>query len=302
MRVMISRSALTCAALCLVPASMAFGQSTTNSTHRSLSSRAKTTTKMTNADVIALASAGLDDNVILAKIRSAPGTDFDTSVDGLKGLKAGGVSSPVIRYMIDPTSPAATPAAAVSAAASPAPATPAVSDPDNPESVHSPGIYMLAPMRDGHVHLTKLEHISPKQTKTSGTWLSGATYGIAKAHVKVAIDGARAGVETTDTNPVFYAYIPEQADSFNGPAQNIRDFGLIRLDPKASTREVNTATISPWGASSGEDQKAKQGFTSETVKPGVYKMTLLQPLPAGQYAFQTNNYGAFFDFGVLPSQ
>ena len=267
----------------------------THATHRPVAAKS---TKMTNADVISLASAGLGDDVILAKIKAAPSTDFDTSVDGLKALKAGGVSSPVIRYLIDPTAPAvvaAPPAAPV------APAAPAAADPDDPATVHLPGIYMMATAKDGKMHLEKLDHINPKQTKTSGAFLSGMTYGITKAHVKVAIDGAKANVETTDTNPIFYAYIPE-AESFNGAAQNIRDFDLIKLDPKAATREVNTATISPWGSSSGTDDKAKQGFTPEPVKPGIYKMTLLQPLPAGQYAFQTQNYGAFFDFGVIPNK
>ena len=255
--------------------------------------------KMTNADVISLASAGLGDDVILAKIKAAPGTDFDTSIDGLKALKAGGVSSPVIRTMIDPSAPVV--ATAVPAPVEAKPAAPAAPDPDDPTTVHPPGIYMMATAKDGKVHLEKLDHINPKQTKTSGTFLSGVTYGIAKAHIKVAIDGSKANVETTDTNPIFYAYIPE-VESFNGAAQNIRDFDLIKLDPKSTTREVNTATISPWGSSSGTDQKAKQGFTPEPLKPGIYKMTLLQPLPSGQYAFQTQNYGAFFDFGVIPNQ
>jgi hypothetical protein len=45
------------------------------------------------------------------------------------------------------------------------------------------------------------------------------------------------------------------------------------------------------------------------VKPGVYKLTLLKPLPAGEYAFQQSgsvgttqaqqNTGSYFDFGVV---
>lgn len=81
---------------------------------------------MTNDDVIALASAGLPDEVITAKIHSAPSTSFDTSIAGLKALKAGGVSGPVIRYMIDPS---AAPAASVVAAAPAASAPPSLDDP-----------------------------------------------------------------------------------------------------------------------------------------------------------------------------
>jgi hypothetical protein len=178
----------------------------------------------------------------------------------------------------------------------------AASNPDDPTSVHSPGIYILATGNDGKVHLTKLDHIIAKQTKTSGAFLSGMTYGITKAHVKVAIDGSKANVHTQDTNPFFYAYIPEDNNSFGGSSLTIRDFSLIKLDPKTDSREVNTATISPWGMSSGTDQKAKQGFSSELLKPGIYKLTLNQALPVGQYAFQHQNYGAFFDFGITPSE
>ena len=246
--------------------------------------------RMTNSDVMALASAGLGDDVIETKIHAASGTNFDTSVDGLKALKAAGVSSSVIRVMIDPSAPVVVPAAAVAAAA--------VVDPDDPSSAHSPGIYIQAPGKDGGLHLIKLDHITSKGTKTSGMWLSGATYGIAKAHTKASIDGSAATMHTQDTNPVFYAFIPEDNTTFGGSGITVKDFTLIRLDPKNETREVNTATISPWGFSTGTDQKAEQGFATDTVKPGVFKLTLIQALPPGQYAFQTQNYGAFYDFGI----
>ena len=60
---------------------------------------------------------------------------------------------------------------------------------DDPNSPHTPGVYILASGADGKVHMTKLDHITPKNTKTSGAFLSGMTYGIAKAHVKASIDG-----------------------------------------------------------------------------------------------------------------
>lgn len=253
-------------------------------------------TPMTNADILGLAAAGLDDPIIIAKIRSAPATKFDTSLPELKALKAGGVSSAVIAVMINPSAPP------VAAAPPPTPVATAAPSPDDPDTAHTPGIYILATGKDGHLHLTKLDHISAKQTKTSGAFLSGMTYGIAKAHVKVAIEGDKASIQTTEPNPTFYAYIPEDNNSFGGSALTVKDFTLIKLDPKANTREVNTATISPWGMTSGTDDKTKQGFTSETVKPGVYKLTLARALAPGQYAFQHQNYGAFFDFGIIPNQ
>ncbi len=258
---------------------------------------------MSNGEVIALASAGLGDDVIMAKIHAAPTTDFDTSVAGLSALKSGGVSSAVIRYMIDPS---AAPAAAAPAAVSqPAPVSVAaapIDNPDDPMSPHSPGVYILTSGNDGKQHLVKLDHITAKKNKTGGMWASGMTYGIVKAHTKVDIDGIAATVHTHDNSPTFYAYIPEDTNTFGGNSISVRDLTLIKFDVKASERELTTGSFSEWGSKSGADDKAKQGLDPEQLKAGVYKLTLNQPLQPGQYAFQHQNYGAFFDFGITPAE
>src|ERR1700742_4971990 len=65
--------------------------------------------RFTNDDVISMAQLGLTDDVIIAKIRamSAAGDaiSFDTGVEGLKKLKAGGVTDSVIKAMINPSAP-----------------------------------------------------------------------------------------------------------------------------------------------------------------------------------------------------
>ena len=64
--------------------------------------------RLTNQEIIDMSAAGLSDDVIIAKIRSATGADasrFDTSVDGLKALKAANVSDAVIKVMINPAPP-----------------------------------------------------------------------------------------------------------------------------------------------------------------------------------------------------
>jgi hypothetical protein len=262
-----------------------------------------------NDDVIALASAGMSDDIILAKIKSAPTKSFDTSVAGLKALKAGGVSAPVIRYMIDPSAPAAAAPAAAPVAASAA--APASTDANDPVVMHPPGIYMLATGRDGAIHLTKLEHVAPKQAKQKGALLSSMTYGITKAHNYAVLDGKTAAVQTTDVSPTFYAYIPEDSSAFGGSTITIKDFSLVQFKLSGDTREAVTGTASIWGTAAGTDEKSRQGFISDVVKPGIYKLTPLKPLPAGQYAFQQTgtqgtaqgqNTGAYFDFGIIPNQ
>src|SRR5690242_496758 len=68
--------------------------------------------RFTNLDVVEMAKLGLSDDVIIAKIRQAyeagaESVSFDTSVDGLKSLKAANVPDSVIKVMINPAPPPA---------------------------------------------------------------------------------------------------------------------------------------------------------------------------------------------------
>src|SRR5258708_13078703 len=82
---------------------------------------------MFNQDVSDMVSLGLSDDVVIDKIHGAGATDFDTSIDAMKALKAGKVSDAVIRVMINPH-----PAPAVSAAPVVAPATSDAGSPQDP--------------------------------------------------------------------------------------------------------------------------------------------------------------------------
>jgi hypothetical protein len=53
-----------------------------------------------NQDVIKMAQAGFDDATIIAKISSSE-CQFDTSTDGLIHLKQSGVSTAVIRVIVN---------------------------------------------------------------------------------------------------------------------------------------------------------------------------------------------------------
>jgi len=64
---------------------------------------------LSNDDVMQMVTLGLSDDVIVEKIRSASSTNFDTSIDRLKVLKAAKVSDVVLRAMINPRSAASGP-------------------------------------------------------------------------------------------------------------------------------------------------------------------------------------------------
>jgi hypothetical protein len=248
---------------------------------------------MTNADVVALVAAGMPDDIVTAKIQAAPATAFDTSVNGLTALRAAAVSPTVIRAMISPH-----PAAAYTnpyAAAN----SPAGGNPDDPAAPHSPGLYTLLRGADGQVHMVKLESIKPRGAKNSGMFLHALTQGIATSKTQQVIDGAKATIELSQTKPIFYAYIPDYGGSFTG-GMSAKDLVLTKFEVKGDTRLWTYASRGLFGGSSevGSDEKDRQGFTTEQIKPGIYKLTPAADLAMGQYAFK---YAfSYFDFGIQP--
>jgi hypothetical protein len=72
---------------------------------------------LTNENIVTLAKAGFDELFILQLVRSSR-TNFDTSVQGLVGLKQAGVSEELIKLMVMPQ-PSAPAAPAATAAAPP---------------------------------------------------------------------------------------------------------------------------------------------------------------------------------------
>jgi hypothetical protein len=58
---------------------------------------------LTNADVVKMTKAGLNESLIIASIRNAEKRAFSLNADGLVELKAAGVSDNVVLVMLDPT-------------------------------------------------------------------------------------------------------------------------------------------------------------------------------------------------------
>ena len=56
---------------------------------------------LTNADVVALAGAGVGDAAVIAKIRQAPAESLDVSTEALLELRRNGVSGAVIQAMVE---------------------------------------------------------------------------------------------------------------------------------------------------------------------------------------------------------
>ena len=224
------------------------------------------TKRLSNKDIVDMASLGLGDDVIVEKIRTSADTaQFDTSVDALKALKASKVSDAVIRAMINPR---AAPAPAAATAPAPAAAAP-VDDPNLPPK--EVGVYW----KDG-TNFVYIEGQTVSNAKIGGRAAHYFSYGIASKKWNAEIPGNQSKNRVRDNQPMFYFYAPENS----GPA----DLVLVKLDQKSDHRQWEIGRIGGWaGGKSGTSNADRQGFDYEHVAPRTYKLTLVKGLEAGEY-------------------
>jgi hypothetical protein len=222
-------------------------------------------TRMTNQDVIAMEGLGLSDDVIIAKIRaaSAGGTlQFDTSVSGLKELKAAKVSDDVIKVMINPAPPAGPIVVA---------ASPMSNDPNLPPP--EVGVYW----KNGFA-FTRIEGQVISQAKVGGKAGSMFTYGLRNEHWDAYLDGPQSKNVVSDRQPAFYIYVPDGGSA--------ADFTLISLEKKGNRREFQIGSFGGiTGGKSGVKRDKEIAFTAEHAGIRTYKLKLAADMKPGEYAF-----------------
>ncbi len=223
--------------------------------------------RVTNQDVIEMAKMGLSDDVIITKIRQAyeAGTDavsFDTSIDGLKALKAANVPDAVIKVMINPAPPPATVVAGT---------TPISVDPNLPPP--EVGVYW----RDqGKFVLVQGQAVT--NTKAGGKAGSFFTNGLRNQHWDATVEGNTSKNVVRDRQPIFYLYVPDGDDS--------SDYLLIKLNKKNDHREFQIGSFGGiTGGKSGVQKEKEVSFHAEHLGIRVYKITLVEALKPGEYAF-----------------
>ncbi len=235
--------------------------------------------KMSNQDVSDMVSLGLSDDVVIDKIHGAGATDFDTSIDAMKALKAGKVSDAVIRVMINPH-----PAPAVSAAPVVAPAT---SDAGIPQDA---GVYIVL---KGVVKEMEPEVVG---WQTGGVMKSFATQGLTKGHTNGKVMGPKSAVQ--GPNPFeFIIKAPE--------GTSVTEYQLLRLDEKGNRREFRAFTGGIIHASSGSEKNTVE-FTSEKIASRTWRVKLAD-LKKGEYGFlppgmssqSISSSGKIYSFGVI---
>jgi hypothetical protein len=232
--------------------------------------------KLTNQDVLDMASLGLGDNVILEKIRTAPETDFVTDMESLKALKAAHVSDQVIRLMINPK-------------AVETPGTPTGIAPANPDVPDDVGVYIKV--------RGKLNEVAPEVVgyKSGGVMKTLATNGLDKGHRNGTVQGPKSALQV-GSDVEFIVRCPE------GTA--INEYQLLRLDMKGDRREFRAWTGGVFHSSEGAQKNAEK-YDSERVAPRVFRIKL-PPLKKGEYGFlppgstsgNIASSGKLYTFGV----
>ena len=281
---------------------------------------------LTVEGVVAMVSAELSDDVIIARLRKE-NKGFDLSPDDMIRLKKSKVSDAVMRVMLDPRAEinaarsettanpqvvAAAPripvlpviGAANPSGATPAPGAEAKGDPNDPLAPHDSGIYLMTKDRDGKPQMIVLERASYQGSKSGGYLASAMTYGIKKAKTKAVIPGARANIRVAEASPVFYFYFDDKQAGLGktyfgvGNLSNPGQFSLIRLEVNKENRESTVGEFSALGSSSGTDAKSMIPFKSERVRPGLYKVDV-ENLKSGEYCFvASSNMGIQSPYGM----
>jgi hypothetical protein len=221
--------------------------------------------RITNKDVIDMTALGLSDDIIIAKIHSASagGTlKFDTSLDGLKELKAANVTDPVIKVMINPIPPAAPVVMAATAVSN---------DPNLPPP--EVGVYW----KNGNAFVL-IPGQAVSQSKVGGKAGSFFTYGMRNEHWDAYLNGQASINVVNERQPSFYIYVPDGSSS--------SDFVLITLEKKSDHREFEVGSFGGiTGGKAGVKRDKQVGFTAEHAGIRTYKIKLAQGLKPGEYAF-----------------
>ena len=247
----------------------------------------------------------MSDAVIIEKIKTTKG-DFDTSIKGLKKLKAAKVSDAVIQAMMaakdSGTAPAPVPVT------SPRAAKPASAGSNDPMAVHAAGAWLMQGNK-----MVRLQSESPAEMSMGGggAWAMG--WG-ASAKTQIILNSSKSDLQLSERKPTFYLYLGRNQYAVG------QDYGAAEFAAVESPHEIILAQFTVKttkghderllvtgshnayaGSTFGIEVKAQRAFESEQVADGIYKVTPKEDLADGEYAFcsaMSKGHGRFFTFGV----
>jgi hypothetical protein len=227
-----------------------------------------------NSDIVKLTKLDMGDEVILAKIKSAPAVHFATGTDELVKLKQSGVSKAVIAAMLDRAAAGAAPAAPPPAASKTVTA--------------GAGASVTLVAKDRTVALKEVDG----NVKT----IVAPFVGMKRF---IVFPEPTAQVRTSDRKPS--VTIVTDTDPH-------RYFWMVKLDPdkedgKVVNRSMDVESPGMWGGtlSSAPDGDNQIKCEETQDKPGVWRFTPTKELKPGEYGVYVGKgeqTGIVYDFGI----
>jgi len=256
---------------------------------------------LTNEGVTQLASAGVPDRLVIAKIKAAKSVHFDTTPAGLTALSAAGIHEDIIEAMISRQD-----AGQVDSSPQPTASAVPTSNPDDPLSPHQAGVYFV---KDG-----KMLAIDPgafQGEKHTGMLKMMATQGFAKMREKAVLRDAHAPTQIADPNPTFYFYFGKEDTapvmSFSPEPKSPREYQLVKLEVTKEDRLLETMEAGMTGSNANATTKSAVKFSYSKIAASAYKVTLDTPMAPGEYCFFAGGgamggvapMGRVYDFGIV---
>jgi hypothetical protein len=279
---------------------------------------------LTDADVINMIKAGLDESTIVLAIHRGP-TDFDTSAEALVSLKKGGATQKILDAMLTAStettlSPQATTqqdtegvdsegigkwkvlkdevspmdGSRTASGSSPAPVSPAR------VTVSKKGGPVTNQDTVGGEQLVSSDH-DLRIPSEAGLYALGPTQGLeriegrATSFVRTGSCLASAATLGIHANRVNTQIPGSRANVTLGPTPTfyyrpVKDEGgldliLTRLTVKNGRRQFEVGAQGIFRASKGVSVRHQMDFDADEVEPGLYRLVLTHQLKAGQYAF-----------------
>jgi hypothetical protein len=248
-------------------------------------------------DIVKDWKTGMSEELIIARIKKN-GRPFYLSGDEIRELTNSGISSNVVKYLIDPSQPYSPPPP-------PAPPAPASTQPGGgaPE-VRTPPRNYPPDARANSVPADPglYRFVDDKPLKTEIRLLLGESQGpgITKILMKKGkaigyLLGPTANTRITETTPVFYLRLPE--------GKAIEEVVLLAL---AQTKERREIEIGESLEKQELKAEAMRPFDSLEVGPRLFKLTPSKNLTKGEYLFlllgsaepPKGSYGKVYDFSM----
>jgi hypothetical protein len=214
---------------------------------------------LTDASIINLHKAGLDDDVIIAKVETSK-TNFDLSTDKLIELKNAGISSAVIKALIDKgksggasiaaeTAPRREPMAASSAAL---------------ENLNTPYYYNKQQNR----YMATEKIVASVKVKHKMLGYGGTSF-------LYEADGNRSPIRVTPQDDLSFM--------INTGGNPLPEFVLYKLKADGDKRDATSMEVKLFGGTKTPENVIT--YNTSVVKSGVYKITVSQRLAPGEYFF-----------------